>query len=179
MIDGIDTPATTPQHWRLMHLGDVATLQRGIDLPRSQRKDGPHPVVGSNGVVGYHSEFRAQGPGVFVGRSGSVGKVTWIEEDYWPLNTTLWVKDFHGNDPSFVYYLLSQIDFSRYTAGVSVPTLNRNLVHPIEVTLPPVPEQTAIASILRAVQRDRTATEKVIAATRDLKRSLMRYRPSR
>jgi type I restriction enzyme S subunit len=171
---GMDTPPP-PEHWQAMQLGDVATLQRGIDLPRDQRRNGPYPVVGSNGVVGYHSEYRAHGPGVFVGRSGSVGKVAWIEEDYWPLNTTLWVKDFHGNDPGFVYYLLSQIDFGKYTAGVSVPTLNRNLVHPIRVAVPPAPEQKAIASVLHTVQRDRRATEKVIAVTRELKRSLMRY----
>jgi type I restriction enzyme, S subunit len=95
-----------PDDWRLAALGDLITLQRGNDLPKSQRSDGPFPVVGSNGIVGYHSEFIAKGPGVLVGRSGSVGKVTWVEGDYWPLNTSLWIKDFHGNDPLFIYFLL-------------------------------------------------------------------------
>lgn len=164
-----------PEHWRLMRLGDVATLQRGIDLPRAERAAGPYPVVGSNGIVGYHSEFKARGPGVFVGRSGSVGKVSRVRMDYWPLNTTLWVRDFHGNDPSFVYYLLSNIDFARYASGVSVPTLNRNLVHPIEVRIPSLPEQRSIGYCLDAVSHAKSATNRVIVATRELKRSLMRH----
>jgi type I restriction enzyme S subunit len=132
-------------------------------------------VVGSNGIVGYHGEFKACGPGVFVGRSGSVGKVSRVQTDYWPLNTTLWVRDFHGNDPSFVYYLLSGIDFRRYASGVSVPTLNRNLVHPIEVIVPPLHEQKSIAQSLDSITQAYTATERVIRAARELKFSLMRY----
>src|SRR5687768_5300922 len=82
-----------PDGWKILPLGDVATLQRGKDLPVSARQFGSYPVVGSNGVVGYHVEAVSSGPGVLVGRSGSVGKVTWIVDDYWPLNTALWVKD--------------------------------------------------------------------------------------
>jgi type I restriction enzyme S subunit len=101
--------------------------------------------------------------------------VSWVETDYWPLNTALWVKDFHGNDPSFVYYLLRSLDLSVAAAGVSVPTLNRNLVHPLRILVPPLAEQQAIAHVLRTVQRAKEATEKVIAAARQLKQSLMRH----
>jgi len=142
-----------PERWETTALGDVATLQRGNDLPTAQRKEGPYPVVGSNGIVGHHSEFIAHGPGVLVGRSGSVGAVSWVGEDYWPLNTSLWVRDFHGNDALFVYYFLSHIDLSQYSAGVSVPTLNRNLVHPVKVGKPPIPIQRQISSSLSTVDR--------------------------
>ena len=90
-------------------------------------------------------------------------------------NTALWVKDFHGNDREFVFYLLSSLDLSFATSGVSVPTLNRNVVHPLRVVVPPLPEQRAIAHMLRTVQRAKEATENVIAATRQLKQSLMRH----
>ncbi len=156
-------------------MGEVATLQRGNDLPKSQRTHGSYPVIGSNGIVGYHSKAVACGPGVLVGRSGSVGKVTWVEQDYWPLNTALWVKDFHDNDPEFVYYLLDFIDLSKFAAGVSVPTLNRNLVHPVKVATPHLPEQRAIANVLRTVQEAIQTTEQVIEASRELKRSLMNH----
>src|SRR5438132_13489894 len=105
--------------WQVMRLEEIATLQRGNDLPVNHRKQGSYPVVGSNGIVGYHSDFIVKGPGVLVGRSGSVGKVTWIENDYWPLNTTLWVKDFHRNDPHLIYYLLRYIDLGYFTGRVS------------------------------------------------------------
>jgi type I restriction enzyme, S subunit len=164
-----------PHHWKAAKLGNVATLQRGRDLPQSQRKQGPYPVIGSNGVVGYHSVFVAHGPGVLVGRSGSVGKVTWVKEGYWPLNTTLWVKDFHGNDPNFVYYLLSYIDLGRYTVGVSVPTLNRNTVHPIEIAVPPLPEQRAIAQVLRTLQETKETRQHEIALGRERNAALVQY----
>lgn len=148
-----------PEHWEVVELGQVATLQRGKDLPVKQREDGHYPVIGANGVVDYHSEYVAEGPGVLVGRSGSVGKVTWAASNYWPLNTSLWVKDFHGNTPEFVYRLLGNMDFSRYAAGVSVPTLNRNLVHPINVAVPSLAEQEEIAYILRTVEEKVTIEE--------------------
>ena len=164
-----------PQAWNVTTLGEVATLQRGNDLPKDQRREGPYPVVGSSGVVGFHDESIAEGPGVFVGRRGSVGQVSWVDSDYWPLNTSLWVKDFHGNDRPFVYFLLRSIDLSVAAAGVSVPTLNRNLVHPLPIAVPLLPEQRAIARVLRTVQRAKEATETVLAATKQLKQSLLRH----
>ena len=96
MSDGLMNGRELPEKWRWMPLGEVVTLQRGVDLPVDERLPGSFPVIGSNGIVGSHSKFVAHGPGVIVGRSGSVGKVIWIDEKYWPLNTSLWVKDFHG-----------------------------------------------------------------------------------
>lgn len=93
-----------PEEWENKNLGEAVTLQRGKDLPVKKRKSGNYPVIGSNGVVGYHNEFVVKGPGVTVGRSGSVGKVVWVEDDHWPLNTTLWVKNFHNNNPNYIYY---------------------------------------------------------------------------
>ncbi len=140
-----------PDHWDVRPFGDFATLQRGKDLPVKQRRAGIFPVVGSNGILGYHSEYVARGPGITVGRSGSVGEAVYIETDYWPLNTTLWVKDTHGNNAKYIYYFCDGFDFSRYAAGVSVPTLNRNLVHPVNIGVPPLHEQRRIAEILEAI----------------------------
>ena len=134
--------------WRDTVLGDVVTLQRGFDLPTTERKPGDYPVIASTGPVGTHDEAMVQGPGVVLGRSGSLGGGQFIKMDFWPLNTTLWVKDFKGNDPRFCYYLLRSLDLAQFNAGSGVPTLNRNHVHPLPVTVPPLPEQRAIAHIL-------------------------------
>ena len=164
-----------PEHWQVVRLGEVVTLQRGKDLPKKQREQGRIPVIGSNGIVGWHSKAIAKGPGVCVGRSGSVGKVTWVENDYWPLNTVLWVKDFHGNDPRFVFFMLSQFDFKPYVGGVSVPTLNRNLVHPAKTALPPLPEQREIARILMTVDRKIETEENRKRALEGLFKSLLHH----
>jgi type I restriction enzyme S subunit len=164
-----------PSSWLSQRLGDVVTLSRGIDLPVQNRSEGVCPVVGSNGVVGYHSSSAVQGPGVLVGRSGSVGEVAYIEEDYWPLNTTLYVKDFRGNYPRFISYFLRHLDLGRFTGGVSVPTLNRNILHKLEVWLPPVSEQRAIASVLHAVQRAKEARQRELALECERKDALMEH----
>ena len=142
---------TVPAAWRVVRLGEVATLQRGVDLPIQDRVQGSIPVYGSNGILDSHAQARHPGPGVITGRSGSIGVVYFSTGSYWPLNTTLYVRDFHGNSERFIYYLLSHLRLERFAASTGVPSLNRNFVHPQPVALPPLPEQQAIASALDAV----------------------------
>jgi len=142
-----------PKTWNIKRLGEVATLQRGKDLPKYEFKEGNIPVIGSNGCIGYHNKAIKQGPGVITGRSGSIGKITYIEGSYWPHNTALYVKDFHDNEPLFVYYLLHRLDFNKYKTGVSVPTLNRNFIHAALLPVPPKKEQEEIANILLSIDK--------------------------
>lgn len=154
-----------PADWIMKPLGEVATLQRGFDLPVQDRLDGHVKIYAANGPVGTHNEPKVRGPGVVTGRSGSIGKVHYVADDYWPLNTALWVKDFHGNDPRWVSRLLTWMQLEQFTRGVGVPTLNRNLVHEVKIPLPPLEEQKRIAGILDqadALRRLRTrALDKV------------------
>ncbi len=133
-----------------MTLGDVVTFHRGYDLPLNEIKPGSYPVVFSNGRRENHAEFKVTGPGVFTGRSGSLGGIFYVEENYWPHNTTLYVSNFHGNDPKYCYYFLSSFDFAKFNAGTGVPTLNRNHIHGIPVKIPDLPTQKKIAEILSA-----------------------------
>lgn len=148
------SPTTNPpgaamkNGWQTKKLGDVATLQRGFDLPKQDRVSGEIPLVSSSGISDTHNKSAVQGPGVVTGRSGSIGNVFFIEEDFWPLNTVLYVKDFHGNDPRFVFHLLKKFDLKRFASGTGVPTLNRNVVHDELVKVPPLTEQRRIVGIL-------------------------------
>jgi type I restriction enzyme S subunit len=137
--------------WDEVPLGEVITLQRGFDLPSQNRKPGKVPIVSSSGISDYHSEAAVNGPGVVTGRYGTIGEVFLIRDNYWPLNTTLWVKDFHGNDPYFVSYLLRTVDFQSCSDKSSVPGVNRNDLHRISVLRPPLATQRAIASVLGAL----------------------------
>lgn len=112
--------------------------------------DGPYPVFGSTSIIGWHEEFKIQGPGVVTGRSGSLGVVQYVEKDYWPHNTALWVKDFKGNLPRYVYYFLQTLGLEKYNAGVGVPTLNRNHLDNLEIDVHEKENQCKIASILSA-----------------------------
>ncbi len=126
-----------PEGWERMPLGDLLTLQRGFDLPANDRQEGPYPIYASTGINGYHSVAKVNGPGVITGRSGSLGTVIYVPGDFWPLNTTLWVKNFKLVGPLFAHNLLSGMKLEQYNGGAAVPTLNRNDIHRIEVLCPP------------------------------------------
>ncbi len=133
-------------------IGDLIQLSRGIDLPEQQRRPGSVPIMGSFGVTGYHDRAARSGPGVTVGRSGgSIGVVSYTTEDYWPLNTALYVKDFKGNDPRFCYYFLKTFDLARLNSGSAQPSLNRNFVHPVQTRFPRHDIQIKIAALLGAL----------------------------
>lgn len=134
--------------WKECTLGDVVNFRRGHDLPKPKMKSGRYPVMGSNGVIGFHNEFTTKSPCVSIGRSGNVGNPKILKQDCWAHNTTLYIDDFKGNDPLYVYYLLHRLSLANYKGGSAVPTLNRNHIHPIELSIPPLPEQKAIAHIL-------------------------------
>jgi type I restriction enzyme S subunit len=135
--------------WREKLLGDVIELKRGYDLPQQDRIPGSVPLVSSSGVTDHHSTAMVRGPGVVTGRYGTLGQVFYIEEGFWPLNTTLYVRDFKGNDPRFVSYFLRGLNFLAYSDKAAVPGLNRNDLHQAEVLVPlDVEEQRAIAHIL-------------------------------
>lgn len=136
--------------WRTRPLGEVVNLKRGYDLPDRVRNDGPFPVVSSSGRTGAHNEAKVEPPGVVTGRYGTLGKVYFIEEPFWPLNTTLYVQDFKGNDPRFVSYLLESLDLAGLVASAAVPGINRNHLHPLSVTVPDPPLQTKLARALAA-----------------------------
>lgn len=129
-------------------------LQRGHDLTEPERRSGSVPVMGSAGQNGFHDEAKAPGPGVVIGRSGaSIGRVHFTATDYWPHNTCLYVTDFLGNNPRFVYYLLKTLDLAGYNSGSAQPSLNRNYIYGAQVRIPPRAEQDAIASTLDALDR--------------------------
>ncbi|WPN30866.1 restriction endonuclease subunit S [Pseudomonas sp. P5_109] len=159
--------------WEMKRIGDIAPLQRGFDLPNPSLRPGPYPVVYSNGVMNHHAQAQVQGPGVVTGRSGTIGNVTFVDGPFWPHNTALWVTSFRGNDPRYVFYLYTEINFERFATGSGVPTLNRNDVHSFEVAIPPCLEQTAIAAVLSDIDAELATLEQRLTKTRTLKQGMM------
>jgi type I restriction enzyme, S subunit len=159
--------------WREETLGDVLTLQRGFDLPARSRVDGPFPVVSSSGITGRHAVAKVDPPGVVIGRYGSLGLVHWITEPYWPLNTSLWVKNFKGNYPRYVSYLLRTVNADG-SAASAVPGVNRNHLHRLPVRVPSVGSQRRIAAVLAAFDELIEINDRRIELLEDLVRSLYR-----
>ncbi len=137
--------------WKKVKLGEVLNFRRGHDLPHEQMTGGDIPVAGSNGIIGYHNVASPIEPILTIGRSGNIG-TPFIYERAWAHNTTLYVDDFKGNDPRFLYYLCKTLPFASFKGGSAVPTLNRNHIHPLEVQFPSsIDDQRRIASILSSL----------------------------
>jgi type I restriction enzyme, S subunit len=145
---GIEWLGDVPEAWTVTVIKRFSTLQRGHDLTDAQRTEGPYPVVTSGGLSGTHGAFMARGPGVVTGRYGSTGRLFYINDDFWPHNTALYVSDFHGNSPRFVWYSLQTLDFAAHSAKAAVPGIDRNDIHVLPVAVPPTGEQIAIVEFL-------------------------------
>ena len=139
----------------LTTIGDQLTLQRGFDITKDKQILGTIPVVSSGGISSYHNEAKVSGPGVVLGRKGSLGTVFYIEEDFWPHDTSLWVKDFKGNNPRFIYYFFKSISekLKKMDVGAANPALNRNHVHPIEIFWPNRKIQDGIVEMLSSLDQ--------------------------
>ncbi len=161
--------------WVNKRLEDVAPLQRGFDLPSDKLTKGTIPVVYSNGIQNFNGVSMAKGPGLITGRSGTIGRLHFIEhEEYWPHNTTLWVTSFKGNYPKFIYYLYSFIGLERFSSGSGVPTLNRNTVHDYQTYLPILLcEQQKIAACFSSLDDLITAEAKKLDVLKAHKKGLM------
>ena len=160
--------------WKEVRLGDILNFRRGHDLPHSAMKPGNIPVAGSNGVIGYHDTATPIKPILTIGRSGNVGKPYFYEEA-WAHNTTLYVDDFKGNDPKFLYYLCQTMPFANFGGGSAVPTLNRNHIHPLETKIPvKVEDQCRIASILSSLDRTIELNNKINADLEEMAQAIFK-----
>ncbi|MBE2189583.1 MAG: restriction endonuclease subunit S [Candidatus Kapabacteria bacterium] len=147
--------------WEEKKFDEVCVLQRGFDLPTNSRFEGDYPLVSSNGITDRINEWKIKAPGVVTGRSGTIGNVHFIEEDFWPLNTALYIKEFHGNNERCIYYFLLQFDLGKYSSGAGVPTLNRNNVHSVKIWFPKSIEEQK--TIVRHLDELRAETQKLEA----------------
>lgn len=160
--------------WIEKKISEIAPLQRGFDLPTTQIRQGKFPVVYSNGIGEHHKYAMVKGPGVVTGRSGTIGSLIFVEEDYFPHNTTLWVVNFNGNCEKFIYYLYHLIDWQKYSTGSGVPTLNRNDIHELRIFMPTdIFEQRAIAAALSDADNYIAGLENLIAKKSAIKKGTM------
>lgn len=164
---------THPDEWAVRTLADFIGLQRGFDLPHRARRPGKYKVLSSGEAHGWHDEAKVTGPGFVVGRATNIGRPTWSDEDFWPLNTTLFAKDFRGNDPRFAYYWFAGHDLSAYNSGSVQPMLNRNYIANIPIHVPPVSEQRAIAATLGALDDKIESNRRTTAVGEDLIRAIV------
>ena len=163
---GVEWIGEVPAHWEVKRVKWVTRLQRGYDLPAEQRIPGPFPVVSSGGIIGTHCKARSNGPGVVMGRYGSTEAVFFVEPDFWPHNTALFVTDFQANRPRWCYFMLQTISKADHSDKSAVPGINRKDIFEIKVAVPPVTEQDTI------IQQIENASARLEAAVSSARRQI-------
>jgi len=168
-------PITNNKRWDVCSVINVVTMQRGYDLPVQNRdKNGEIPIYGSNGIIGRHTSCRAR-HGIITGRSGTLGEVYSCDGDFWPLNTTLYSNNTHGNNIVYLKYLMTNFHLERFKGGVGVPTLNRNEFHNEPIPKVPLPLQEAFAAYVEKVEQAKAIVNQEIAHLQELLNSRMDY----
>lgn len=163
-----------PDNWVQCELGEALTLQRGFDLPHRLRNEGEIPIISSSGVSGRHDKSMASPPGIVTGRYGTIGEIFYVNEPYWPLNTTLYVRDFRGMTAKYAYYFLKTIDFESHSGKSGVPGINRNDIHKEIISFPvSAIEQNAIANVLSDTDVLITELEQLVAKKQAIKTASM------
>ncbi len=160
-----------PDGWERKNLGQMLTLKRGYDLPESRRAEGHIPIVSSSGITGFHNEKKAFAPGIVTGRYGTIGEVFFIQQDYWPLNTALYVCDFKGNPPAFLAHLLKYALQGILSDKAAVPGVNRNVLHHLSALSPPkllIDQFAEFADLTYQQIHTLESTNRKLRAARDL-----------
>lgn len=155
--------------WKNGFVVDVLQLQRGHDLPRTEMRKGDYPVAGSTEIIGFHNEYTTQSPVIVMGRSGNIGKPRIYFCDCWVHNTALYVKRFFDSEPIWCFYLLKNLNYSNFTGGSAVPTLDRKVVHSQTIRIPPVELQKNFSNKVKILLLRKKENENAISKLQELK----------
>lgn len=156
-------------------IGDIVTFKRGYDLPSYNRIDGDYPIISSSGISGYHNEYKADGEGLITGRYGTLGQMYYVNGKYWPHNTALYVTDFKGNYPKYVYFLMKSLISFKSSDKSTVPGINRNDLHEIEIPYIEREHQNKIADVLFTIEKKIELNNRINAELEAMAKTLYDY----
>ena len=160
-----------PEGWCVGTIGEIMTLNYGKSLITDNRVNGQYLVVGSSGVVGTHNEYLVKAPGIVIGRKGTIGKVIWLENNFYPIDTTFFVTEKLGcNDLYFHYFILKNQQFERLISDSAVPGLNRDMAYSVEIIISNLSLINNFSSLARSLFNKKANNEnqiKTLTKTRD------------
>ncbi|WP_162550493.1 restriction endonuclease subunit S [Helicobacter apodemus] len=145
-------PIPPKEGWERKKIGEVLSLEYGRALPESQRVQGEYPVMGSNGIVGYHNEYIAETPCIIVGRKGSAGKINYVEKNCYPIDTTFYIKLKVQYNMGLLYFIMQNLNLEKEQIGIGVPGINRNNIYALQIPLPPLKSQQQIVNVIENIE---------------------------
>ena len=166
---------TSTKTLKQFKLGDLILLEYGKALPKYERRDGIYPVVGSNGIDGYHDNYMIEGPNIIVGRKGSVGKINLIHNNCNPIDTCYYVKIKNNKllDFYYCYQLLLNLNLESLNVGMGPGGLNRNSAYAINVKIPPLEEQQKIVFQIKELEKQIAEAQAIIDNSKQQKQEIL------
>ncbi|CAH0990038.1 hypothetical protein SIN8267_00121 [Sinobacterium norvegicum] len=167
---------TPSSDWKKYKIKDLMSFNYGKALKESDRVEGEYPVVSSSGIQGMHNSSFVNGPGIVVGRKGNVGETTWVDKDFWPIDTAYYIEQKEGfkNLPlRLIFFLLQSTDFKKFSIATAVPGLNRDDALAMNVY---VPNDTIIPTILKDIDLidcQITSVKKKLQSSKILHKTIM------
>jgi len=168
-----DQEIDLPEGFEIKKLDDILSLEYGDGLPKREREGNKYPVYGSNGITGSHKESLIQGPGVIVGRKGTVGAISLSMEDFWPIDTTFYVEPKEDYGMLFYYHLLRTVPFQHLQSDSAVPGLNRDAALNQEVIVPPLEQAQYFSEKIQPLHKLRLSLKKENEKTRETKEAIL------
>jgi type I restriction enzyme M protein len=152
-------------NWEIKKLKELITFEYGYGLPERDRIEGKYPVVGSNGIVGTHNSFKVEGPGIVIGRKGSAGKINWVKESFYPIDTTYFVKINNHEliDIEYLFFSLLTLNLEKHKNGGAVPGINRNDIYEESIHVPDLKIQVEVVEKIKSEKAIIDSSSKLIA----------------
>lgn len=153
---------------------NILSLEYGNSLPESKRTMGEYPVMGSNGISGYHNEYLIKAPAIIVGRKGSAGKIVYVERNCYPIDTTFYVKQNIQGNLKYFYYVMQHLDLQKLVKGVGVPGLNRNDVYQLQIPVPSLKEQDKLVKEIEQLEQQISQAKQIINEATEKKNEIIK-----
>jgi type I restriction enzyme S subunit len=162
-----------PEDWEVKKIGEVLKVKHGKSQKEVENKSGLYPILGTGGLMSYANQFLYDKPSVLIGRKGTIDKPQYMESPFWTVDTLFYTEIFNNNLPKYLYYKFLQIDWYSYNEASGVPSLNAKTIEKISITIPPLKEQTAIATALSDIDALIGELDKLIAKKQGIKQATM------
>ena len=162
-----------PEDWDVKELGEILKVKHGKSQHEIIDVNGAFPILATGGVIGWTNVFLYDEPSVLIGRKGTIDVPQYMESPFWTIDTLFYTEIFKNTFPKFIFYKFNTIDWYSFNEASGVPSLNAKTIEKIQIPLPPLPEQQAIASALSDVDALITALEQLIIKKRNIKQGAM------
>lgn len=161
------------KEWKSVRLRNTLNVCHGQNQRNVEQENGVYPILGTGGEIGRTNDFLYDKPSILIGRKGSINKPMYMETPFWTIDTLFYCKIKSGYHPKFLFFKFQSINWNKYDESSGVPSLNASTIGSVDIFAPEFPEQTAIAEVLSAADREIDLLRQDIEQEKQKKKALM------